>query len=95
MYEDDPPAVACPKCKVPVGEHCRTAGTGVLLPPHGERLEAIIVLLQSQRDNLQEANTQEVLRRRELERAATYVLSNVPGHSGTLDHLRHALVYKP
>ena len=85
----------CSKCGAPRGESCRTEQEGVGLPPHHERLVTEIEQLRNQRTVLQAANTHEVLRRCEYERAAKYVLAHVPGYSGILDHLRHAVGYQP
>ena len=85
----------CPECGSARGDVCRTKEQGVALPPCRGRLLAEVRRLMAQRDELQASNTQEVLRRRELERAARYVLDNVDGWSGILDHLRHALEYQP
>ena len=49
----------------------------------------------AQRTELQTTTTQEVERHRELQRASRYVLDNVDSHPAVLDHLRHALDYRP
>ena len=84
----------CSECGAPRDEVCRTRQQAVAMPPCRSRLLAEICDLRAMRDQLQASGTREVLRRRELERAARYAIDNVQGHEGILDHLRHALVHR-
>lgn len=80
----------CPKCGAAIGDICRTETMKVGIPPCRERLVVVVKHLRAQRDQLQNANTREVLRRIRISRAAQNVLA-CPHDRGALDALRDAL----
>lgn len=89
MPDPRTPHVACPQCSAQPGEYCRTPEVKALLSiPHPSRSEIELAHLRRQRDDLQAANTREVLARRRLQIAAQYVVDNLQGYEGLKDRLR-------